>query len=124
MNPEAARLQKAESRIIDMESQIETSAQIVEETVEVTRAQEKEANPIAMSSNSRRLQDRNPVSPSLSSSCASNPDPIQNPVVLMHSSMESVVAKMSSVTQSQLVRLIKECADCIFSLKTPSLVHQ
>ena len=108
---------------------------VVEETVEVTRVQEREANPMAMSSNSRRLQNRNPVLRSLSSSCASNPNPIQNPVVLMHSSMDSVFAKMSSATQSlmetddietstQLVKLIKECADCVLSLKNASLVHQ
>ena len=90
-----------------------------------------------MSSNSRRLQNRNnpPVLRSLSSSCASNPNPIQNPVILMHSSMDSVFAKMSSATQSlmetddidtstQLVKLIKECADCVLSLKNASVVHQ
>ena len=107
----------------------------MEETVEVTRVQEREANPMAMSSNSRRLQNSNPVLRSLSSSCTSNPNPIQNPVVLMHSSMDSVFAKMSSATQSlmetddietstQLVKLIKECADCVHSLKNASLVHQ
>ena len=111
---------------------------VVEETVEVTRVQEREANPMMnMSSNSRRLQNRNnpPVLRSLSSSCASNPTPIQNPVILMHSSMDSVFAKMSSATQSlmetddietstQLVKLIKECADCVLSLKNASVVHQ
>ena len=54
---------------------------------------------------------------------------------LIISGMDSVFAKMSSATHSlmetddietstQLVKLIKECADCVHSLKESSLVHQ
>jgi len=59
----------------------------------------------------------------------------QNPLPVLNSSMETVLAKMANATDSlaetddievskQLVVLIKDCADCIQSLKSATAVHQ
>jgi len=59
----------------------------------------------------------------------------ENPLPVLNSSMDTVLAKMASATESlaetddieickQLVVLIKDCADCIQSLKSASTMHQ
>ena len=110
-------------------------SEIVEEVVESRKVSQRDANPTLFShtpSSSRRLTNLN-HGRSLSSSHSSNQ--FQNPVSLMHSSLDSVFAKMSSATQSlmdtddietstQLVKLIKECADCALALKNAAQAHQ
>ena len=134
VNPEAARLQIAESQMLDIDSQIETGTEVVEETVEVRRVSQREANPTLFRHTPsplrlNRLPTGSVVNRSLLASGSSNP------VSLMHSSLDSVFSKMSSATQSlmetddiemstQLVKLIRECADCALSLKKASIAHQ
>ena len=75
-------------------------SEIVEEVAESRKVSQRDANPTLFShtpSSSRRLTNLN-HGRSLSSSHSSNQ--FQNPVSLMHSSLDSVFAKMSSATQS------------------------
>ena len=59
----------------------------------------------------------------------------QNPLPVLHTSMGTVLAKMTAASEAlaetddievsnQIVELIKNCADCVQSLKTASNLHQ
>ena len=126
VNAQAARNQIAEGRLEDMESQVEQVREPVEEPViSVQHVSQRDANPTL--SISRHLG----AVRSLSTGT-----PLQSsPISVINSGMDSVFAKMSTASQSlmeshdietsrQLVLLIKDCADCVLSLKNAASAHQ
>ena len=112
--------------------------QIVEDVVQERRIHQIQANPSVSRSTTTvsplRIRASTQISRPSGSRTVSIQD-IQNPLPVLNSSMETVLAKMANATDSlaetddievskQLVVLIKDCADCIQSLKSATAVHQ
>jgi uncharacterized Zn finger protein (UPF0148 family) len=129
VNSQAARNQIAESNFVrEIESQIIPDQQgrnevVVEEVVQSRSVSQRHADPTMFMH-----------TPSLLRSSRTSNNAI-HPTSLMHSSLDAIFIKMNSATQTltetddidtsrQLVGLIKECADCVLSLKHASMAHQ
>ena len=133
VNPIAAQNAIAE----EVERQIIEPQPIQEEIVTERRVSQRNANPSLFSSYSSN--DRPSVRPLSTYSRTSNSGAVlrnsqtltssDQPVPLIHSSLDTVFAKLNSATEAlansqdieisrQLVGLIKECADCVQSLKS------
>merc|ERR1711874_552401 len=138
VNPRAARNQLAEGQLQDLESQIVSDQnQIVEEVIQERRIQQINADPSLGRSATTvsPLRIRSSIRPSRPSVQRTTVQDSQNPLPVLNCSMETVLVKMATATESlaetddieiskQLVVLIKDCADCIQSLKSATAVHQ
>ena len=115
--------------------------QIVEDVIQERRIHQINANPsLCQGVTVSPLRIRNSISLSRSERTSGRQTVIRGttenpPLTVLNSSLETVLAKMSSATDSlaetddvevsrQLVLLIKDCADCVQSLKSASSVYQ
>ena len=131
VNAQAARNQIAEGRLEETESQVEepvarVESQVEEPVVRVQHVSQRNANPTLSMNRSNGLV-------RLSGGGASSLP--SQPVSVIHSGLDSVFSKLDSASQSlmetqdietsrQLVLLIKDCADCLLSLKNAAVAHQ
>ena len=131
VNAQAARNQIAEGRLEETESQVEepvarVESQVEEPVVRVQHVSQRNANPTLSMNCSNGLM-------RLSGGGASSLP--SQPVSVIHSGLDSVFSKLDSASQSlmetqdietsrQLVLLIKDCADCLLSLKNAAVAHQ
>merc|ERR1712223_1562132 len=140
VNPIAARNQLAEGQLEDIESQIiPNQNQVVEDIVQERRIHQINADPtICQSITVSPLRIRSstrPLSTRTSDRGHTVQDQTQNPLPVLHTSMGTVLAKMAAASEAlaetddievsnQIVELIKNCADCVQSLKSASNLHQ
>ena len=115
--------------------------QIVEDVIQERRIHQINANPsLCQEVTVSPLRIRNAISLSRSERTSGRQTVIRGttenpPLTVLNTSLETVLAKMASATDSlaetddievsrQLVLLIKDCADCVQSLKSASSMHQ
>ena len=115
--------------------------QIVEDVIQERRIHQNNANPsLCQEVTVSPLRIRNAISLSRSERTSGRQTVIRGttenpPLTVLNTSLETVLAKMASATDSlaetddvevsrQLVLLIKDCADCVQSLKSASSMHQ
>ena len=135
VNAQAARNQIAEGRLEEMESQVQepvarVESQVEEPVVRVQRVSQRNANPTLCLNRPNGLMRLSGGGGTLS-----NSDGASQPLSVIHSGLDSVFSKLDSASQSlmdtqdietsrQLVLLIKDCADCLLSLKNAAVAHQ
>ena len=137
------RFEDLERQIIQEETRDDAQIQDVvrpvqEEIVQERRVSQRNANPSAFMhrpSSSGSTPWVRPLSTRTTSAVPRSSDILMQPVPLMNSSMDTIFAKMASATEAlvetediqtsrQLVNLIKDCADCVQSLKSASSIMQ
>ena len=139
VNAQAARNQIAEGRLEEMESQVEepvarVESQVEEPVVRVQRVSQRNANPTLCLNRPNGLM-RLSGQGTLSNNDGASSIPASQPLSVIHSGLDSVLSKLDSASQSlmdtqdietsrQLVLLIKDCADCLLSLKNAAVAHQ
>ena len=140
VNAQAARNQIAEGRLEEMESQVEepvarVESQVEEPVVRVQRVSQRNANPTLCLNRPNGLMRLSGGGGTLSNSDGASSLPASQPISVIHSGLDSVFSKLDSASQSlmetqdietsrQLVLLIKDCADCLLSLKNAAVAHQ